>query len=310
MSLPAHLSPSSMLDLMQLPCELRNMIWHEAMPYEISETCILLQASSSTAQQKLSSCYPCTVDTAFPVLMHICHETREFASKRLQFRYSTAARTMVPFRTFRPELDVLYVHGTQSLSSLRYLEEPILKQVRRLAVGCWRPLCAATASRPASAACIFGVFPQVESISIVLPSSKQLPSWQKLYPSPPIGRFRLEPFYTGCTRPSNIISSFKSVDRGFSGVLSFMHRIRCDIACYHARMWQSLGPQIGEDTGFIDVDLTPQYFSVYSKDNFPSSREAFRDVLQFPDGFGPYDMSQLRACGGLNPEKVRVNDLR
>lgn len=106
-----------------------------------------------------------------------------------------------------------------------------------------------------------------------------------------------------------IISSFKDVDRSANGLLSFMHRIRCDIACYHARMWRTLGPQAGGDAGFIDVDLNARYFSAYSHDAFGASRSAFRDSLQFPDGFREHDINEMTARGGPSPDRVRVNDL-
>lgn len=50
------------------------------------------------------------VDTAFPVAMHVCRESRAaiLLNPRLRLRRSRAAGFPVPFREYRPELDTLY----------------------------------------------------------------------------------------------------------------------------------------------------------------------------------------------------------
>ncbi|GAB1317152.1 hypothetical protein MFIFM68171_07362 [Madurella fahalii] len=81
-----------------------------------------------------------TVDTGFPALMHVCHESRDFVMKhsRLRFRSSREARCKVPFGPFRFELDTVF--WNQDL--LPYLWSPFyttnhgrwLSQLRHLAI--------------------------------------------------------------------------------------------------------------------------------------------------------------------------------
>ncbi|KAK1978502.1 hypothetical protein LZ30DRAFT_598993, partial [Colletotrichum cereale] len=54
----------------ELPPEIRALIWLLALPEDEPEVCIV-QPACNTPQSLI-------VYTAFPVLMHVCHESRQF----------------------------------------------------------------------------------------------------------------------------------------------------------------------------------------------------------------------------------------
>ena len=92
-----------------LPLELRQLVWHFAVPDDEPEVLILREVNT-TLQGQDPTPESTTVDTAFPALMHACHESRDFVLKHsgLRFRFSPKARCEVPFRPFRPELDTVF----------------------------------------------------------------------------------------------------------------------------------------------------------------------------------------------------------
>ncbi|KAI4604222.1 hypothetical protein KJ359_000353 [Pestalotiopsis sp. 9143b] len=215
---------SSAATFMQLPCELRAMIWNESMPEDVPEVCILSPEGEGENGEDDDDemCCPdqsLTVDTAFPVLMHICHESRAHALRHTRLRFSPAAGVGVPFRAFRPDLDVLYIPPGRSQAVAASQEQhpggkaKLFGRVRHVALAYWRPLCTSTPAKPPSASCVFQGFPRVQSISVVVPSSTELPSQRKLYSPVPAGRCRLEPFFTGAAGKTNIIAAFRDVDR-------------------------------------------------------------------------------------------------
>lgn len=101
-----------------LPYELRLQIWVLTIPEDEEEVCLCWPGDLPGYTALLGPLndipvLPLTVDTGFPVAMHICRESRAIAQNtRLsgtRFRPSHVARCMTPFRRFRPELDVLYL---------------------------------------------------------------------------------------------------------------------------------------------------------------------------------------------------------
>ncbi|KAF3019697.1 hypothetical protein E8E14_006943 [Neopestalotiopsis sp. 37M] len=294
---------------MQLPCELRAMIWDEAMPEDIPEVCILPPEEDQNEDNAnlgqmdddsedddddetcLDDESSLTVDTAFSVLMHICHESRTHALQRTRLRFSSSPAASdgscgggiaTPFRRFRPELDVLFVPPGRT-QAVRGPSPRLFRRVRHVALAYWRPLCTAAPLRPPSAACVFTAFPRVEAISIVVPSSKELPSSQRsgrLYAPLPARRCRLEPYYTGAAGKTNIIAAFCNNrddggddDKGRKGD------------------WRELGPRHGDALRgggeFVDLSLAAQYFAAWAPDVSPGNerRGSFLDSLQFPEGF-------------------------
>ncbi|KKY35944.1 hypothetical protein UCDDA912_g04083 [Diaporthe ampelina] len=66
------------------------------------------------------------VMVAFPAIMHVCRESREFAKSRLSFREDTAAGVSVPCRPYRPEKDAFFVphrHFDNFLEAVRMAQD-------------------------------------------------------------------------------------------------------------------------------------------------------------------------------------------
>ncbi|KAI1206470.1 uncharacterized protein F4807DRAFT_439306 [Annulohypoxylon truncatum] len=99
-----------------LPFELRIMIWELVLPDKKQEICIpwpLQEEAPPDAfirppRSPRKFLEPFLVDTDFPVLMHVCRESRGFAIARTRFRHSLVAGCPVPFRAFDPDLDIMY----------------------------------------------------------------------------------------------------------------------------------------------------------------------------------------------------------
>lgn len=47
---------------------------------------------------------------AFPTIMHVCHESREYVKSRLSFREDTFRGIETPCRPYRPETDAFFIH--------------------------------------------------------------------------------------------------------------------------------------------------------------------------------------------------------
>ncbi|KAK1596449.1 uncharacterized protein LY79DRAFT_65100 [Colletotrichum navitas] len=120
------------------PPEIRVLIWQFAIPENEPEVCIV-QPACDTPQSLL-------VYTAFPVLMHVCHESRQLVQNSrlsgINFISSKSANStagcLVPSRRFRPELDTLFcpIGGPAALEDISSQDEleSILQETRYLAV--------------------------------------------------------------------------------------------------------------------------------------------------------------------------------
>ncbi|KAI1084316.1 hypothetical protein F5B20DRAFT_290931 [Whalleya microplaca] len=86
-----------------VPTELRQIIWEFALPEDVSEVCHAPKHLKSDRIPKLFAY------TAYPVLMHVCRESREFAMLKISFIHSEVAACLVPIREFCPDLDVFYI---------------------------------------------------------------------------------------------------------------------------------------------------------------------------------------------------------
>ncbi|KAI1386724.1 uncharacterized protein F4822DRAFT_325203 [Hypoxylon trugodes] len=116
----ANVNISTFTIFNNLPHELRLLIWEYALPEDIPEVCIPWpleevklsygpNTSSHIPTSQQPTYLPFLVDTGFPKLMHVCHESREVTISHTRFRYSPIAGCPVPFRAFRPDLDILYI---------------------------------------------------------------------------------------------------------------------------------------------------------------------------------------------------------
>lgn len=105
---------------MQLPCELRDMIWGEAWADRKPEVCTQLYNTNPTKGLPSFPWKQLIVDIDL-TLMHVCRESRIFLTSKaggVRFRFSLAAKHNVPCRAFDPALDTLYLgmHNFQDAS--------------------------------------------------------------------------------------------------------------------------------------------------------------------------------------------------
>ncbi|KEY68836.1 hypothetical protein S7711_11503 [Stachybotrys chartarum IBT 7711] len=183
------------MTLQSLPAETRLMIWGLSLPEDVPEVCIGWPTYLWGSQQLQE---PYLVDTAFPVLMHICHETRQFVlsppSRYSQFvprfRFSKEAGCKVPYRHFRPELDIFYITNWQYSNVLKIhaFNHETIRQSIHLAVE--MALWGATSYWFNDF--IFKHMQNIKTVSIVFPSSdsKRYSFDQNVF-QPPARRSRL-----------------------------------------------------------------------------------------------------------------------
>ncbi|KAI1872386.1 uncharacterized protein JN550_004105 [Neoarthrinium moseri] len=303
--------------LMYLPCELRAMIWNRVEQEDIQEVCILL---ADHDQRRVLA--PLTVDTAFPVLMHVCRESRASAAARTRFRFSPAARIRTPFRRFRPELDILCVPGMDALlygraapppgQSLHQEAEdeggedsPPLPLVRHLALGFWtQPM----------AAFVLVTFPRLRSLSLVLRRPDGQPMRAGTGLGIPVRRCQLRRVEVGRAGSGGgggpgILSDCARVDRGAKGVAAILQRLRCDLFRGGGVPRSADGRPLGCDdgSGYVPLDLSARYFATWQ---YGPSEGTFRDRVEFPDGFERCCAdSHVHSPEKYDPEQVRVNDV-
>lgn len=193
------------MPLTNLPLELRQAIWKFSLPTDddyVPEVCIAWPLYVGGARQierkrgfaaGQEPTRPFVVDVDFPVAMHVCHESRAFLQSKhsgMRFRESPAARCMVPFRRFRPELDIMH----WSCWNAQYIMDmggPRLfghwwSEVRHLA------LDARGVHHPTFSWFIFDCLPKLETLSIVLADSSNNNSVRE-HSKPPTRRCRLRP---------------------------------------------------------------------------------------------------------------------
>ncbi len=169
-----------------LPLEIKQTIWRFALHAAVDEPeiCIVwpLKAGCNAPISK-----PLLVDTAFPVLMHVCGQWRNFVlsssqrpSSPVKFRFSRQADCQVPYRHFRASTDILYLSAMNQEEATRVhdmelhmewetgVPKAALAPVRHLAVewplwlnaGNWLP------------ALVYRVCPNLEKVSVVFSSSR------------------------------------------------------------------------------------------------------------------------------------------
>ncbi|KAF9885247.1 hypothetical protein FE257_000607 [Aspergillus nanangensis] len=162
------------MPLQSLPFEIRSMIWGYSLPQDVPEVCIGWPTYLKGDQQLQE---PYLVDTAFPVLMHICRETRQFVLSpppksshfAPRFRFSKEAGCKVPYRHFRPELDKFYITNGQydHMFQIYEFNHEIMHQCVHLAI----EMAIWSASSYWFNDFVFKHMQNIKTISIVFPSS-------------------------------------------------------------------------------------------------------------------------------------------
>lgn len=116
-----------------LPAELRARIWEQCLPdpetpeiyfFDRSDFDFEPDASdTSDASQNSASEWEAEREVliGFPIIMHLCRESRRYAQNHLSFREEalTPTRTLdLPCRSYRPATDVFFVRDFQDFARL------------------------------------------------------------------------------------------------------------------------------------------------------------------------------------------------
>lgn len=159
----------------KLPLEIKSLIWGLSLPEDKPEVCILWPLYLEYPEEPQE---PYLVDGSFPVLMHLCRESRQFVllpparyrDLAPKFRYSPQADCRVPYRHFRPDLDLLYVncYNYEMVIEEAATNHAVFDKTRHLAVEAtlwsnsqrWFPTL------------VFKYLQSIETVSIVFPSSE------------------------------------------------------------------------------------------------------------------------------------------
>lgn len=171
-----------------LPLELKELVWQHSLPEEVSEIALLpgglrpIVPLGPRLDDSLEHCL--VIYTAYPVLMHVCRDWRAFAVSRTTFRYSQAAMMEVPSRGFRLDLDNLYIPATNS-SPVWFSGDVRCSLARHIAMQAQTFL-----SYGARSLALMTYFKNMETLTIILPSSTGRHSLHTTFSAPP-GRCRL-----------------------------------------------------------------------------------------------------------------------
>lgn len=105
-----------MVEFKDLPVEIRSEIWAEClrdadMPgvYFFDPEDFGIKEESEDDQAESDWEVEREVIVTFSAIMHVCHESREYAKSHLSFREDTVRGINVPCRPYRPEKDAFYV---------------------------------------------------------------------------------------------------------------------------------------------------------------------------------------------------------
>ena len=178
-------TPRAQMSFDNFPLEIKQAIWQLALHAAGNEpeVCIIWPLKSGS---RFPISNPLLVDTAFPVLMHVCGQWRDFVlssfqrpSSPVKFRFSHQANCQVPYRHFRASTDVLYASAMNYEWAIHIYDMEAraetgvpwdtLAAVRHLAVdwplwlgpGNWLPQL------------VFRACHNLEKVSVVFPSSRR-----------------------------------------------------------------------------------------------------------------------------------------
>ncbi|KAL2139624.1 hypothetical protein VTI28DRAFT_4900 [Corynascus sepedonium] len=197
-----------------LPLELRQLIWHLALPDDEPEV-LVLRAEQVGRRNQDKALMPMTVDTGFPVLMHTCRESRDYARHHsgIHFRFSQEACCEVPFRLFRPDLDTVFwdedQHHCLWAPSYTADHDRWLSELRHLAL----PSPTALLGQHL-AECILQHCPQLRTLSVVFADSGNH-NWVQTRFAAPARRHRLRRIEPGHARRMKIVYDTWQYDSAF-----------------------------------------------------------------------------------------------
>ncbi|KAI1460340.1 hypothetical protein F4805DRAFT_390921 [Annulohypoxylon moriforme] len=315
-----------------LPYELRVIIWEYALPEDTQEVCIPwpLQEEAASEEEVATRwtqpriCLrPFLVDTAFPVLMHVCHESREYAKSRTRFRYSLVAGCPVPFRTFKPDLDIMYYSRCRPpIGDDDYKWGNFPLGTKHLAADLH------TIRDGSSFQQAFCLYYHLKTITCVLPAPGSIVGTSVRF-RPPVRRCRLRPV----EQPTDGSQShFIHVDGGsyrrMTSASQYFKEVRdrintgfLDYVPFDGMIDEDLRPRWNAEEQAYDFELKPQMFEEYRGGRWvPSSNHAVRfdaQYVRFPDEkvaierVKSYKVSEAEKWTPLrNPRTFRVNDIQ
>lgn len=127
-----------MAEFKDLPWEIRSEIWAEALSnadtpdmevvYHFDPEDFGMEQRGEGQYELVESEWESELEVvvAFPTIMHLCHESREYAKSRLSFKEDTVLGIHIPCRPYRPETDAFFVHlrhHTHFLRAFRKAED-------------------------------------------------------------------------------------------------------------------------------------------------------------------------------------------
>ncbi|KAI0010000.1 hypothetical protein F4779DRAFT_579514 [Xylariaceae sp. FL0662B] len=331
-----------------LPFELRTLIWEYALPEDIPEVCIPWPLDEGPTDPDINNAVnpnttrikrskyisPLLVDTCFPVLMHVCRESREVAL-RLRFRYSPVAGCPVPFRSFRPDIDILYVSVCRSPNPLNAVEWGPFPEGARGARHVALDLHSVGDGRELWTL-VTDPFLDVQTVTCVLPAPNALIDTALRF-RPPVRRCRLrevlQPSHGG---QSHIISVDRGIDRRMSGLSTYLEEIQDTIAQEFAswlddngvpfrlsldRLPASLARKWDPREPRFKLKFSAQLFEEYRGGQWAPNSD-YKILFQFQrtrnrvlwagiNNAKVYQVGELEKWTPLrDPEKFRVNDIQ
>ncbi|KAK7927325.1 hypothetical protein PG985_004323 [Apiospora marii] len=177
------------------PREVKEAIWKLALPDDEPEVCVMWPLRFQGLSQIVE---PLLVDTAFPVLMHICREWRAFVlspSSGVRFHRSRLAGCQVPYRPYRPEMDAFFVSSSNAMFTLQAMAKEDRRGDAAAAAAAavlnpesWRTLRHLAVEPPVFGEAhewlpelVFRYSPDLQKVSVVFPSSGK-PLWGFFHP--------------------------------------------------------------------------------------------------------------------------------
>lgn len=122
-----------MAEFKDLPVEIRSEIWAECLSnadrqgiYFFDPEDFGIKDEGEDDQADRDWEVEREVIVAFPTIMHLCHESREYVKSRLSFREDTVRSINVPCRPYRPEKDAFFVphrHFDDFMAAFRKAQE-------------------------------------------------------------------------------------------------------------------------------------------------------------------------------------------
>ncbi|KAI1416987.1 hypothetical protein F5Y13DRAFT_153514 [Hypoxylon sp. FL1857] len=313
-----------------LPLELRRIIWKLALPDDNPEICIPWplneQPSSWGYEDGVSTTYtkfiePFLVDTCFPVLMHVCRESREVAISQLRFRYSTIAGCPVPFRAFRPDLDIMHISFFREPTDWNVMPRWGLypQGTQNLAIDL---------HTIKDGTCLYHLVGDpsldVRTIICVLPTSNAFLD-TSVRVRPPVRRCRLRPVEQPSNgSQSNIINVDRGFDRRMTGLSRYLEEVQDFMSLQVLRALPDGSSQVADTykrwnavERRFDIEFLAQTFEEYRGGRWVRSSDhaVYFDYPGFPSAAGHtanrYRMSETEKWAPLrNPEMFRVNDIQ